>query len=708
MVPPATGRTVHPRRPEPVPDRRARWPPRPARPVVRGRPRARHDDAADVPPGRAVPDALRRGLPRPHSDGVPPGVALRRVARDLRMDPPAPREVRDGARAGALGRGRRQGHEQPRGAGGGRGRRTAPARPRRPRRSRRRAASRRDRHGDPDLRPADAGADLDDPGPGRLGPGARRVGAPAGRRLRGRAGRDARPVRDRSRRCGGRGGAGRPGHRGRAREPPVRHSRWRQRRGRPGRPPRCRRGRDRDDRGGRRGPARPGRAGRRRQRRRDRRHGRRCAGSIRGRVGAGRPAGRQRLGLRGVAGEPRPDGGDGLTRQQGHPRQGRSRHRRRAARGDGRPGRATDRRRGLGGRDLRRPGERHDDLDGRPGGRRARAGLHVGRRRPEAVRHIGRRREAHVSHHRHRRRQRRSRADRLRVASAAGSRRGRRLRPRKPDGPHPRARPDDQRHVRAAAGRRHGAGMDGLRGRAARERGLRRRPARRGLRRRAARRELRPRRMGRRRQRRLPGDRPPGAAGLRRLRVDEVDLDGVARLRLAAPRRDRRGHHRRAHLPAAADPVPAPARRGAGGALRPRRRDVLRPVADRHERRLRRPVHRGRLHAVRRALDRLVAGEVGVLGGDAGHRRPARPRLGEQMGGALRHRRPCPADPRAERARPRRGHPRADRAHLRPRLHGDHRAGRQRHREPHVPAGDAGAYPHRGRGRGVAPGRLDR
>ena len=49
---------------------------------------------------------------------------------------------------------------------------------------------------------------------------------------------------------------------------------------------------------------------------------------------------------------------------------------------------------------------------------------------------------------------------------------------------------------------------------------------------------------------------------------------------------------------------------------------------------------------VRRALDGLVAGEMGVLGGDARHRRPARPRPREQVGGALCHRRPRAADPR--------------------------------------------------------------
>ena len=47
---------------------------------------------------RAVPDALRRGLPRPDGDGVPPGLALRHRPRHLRVDPSAPREVRDGRR----------------------------------------------------------------------------------------------------------------------------------------------------------------------------------------------------------------------------------------------------------------------------------------------------------------------------------------------------------------------------------------------------------------------------------------------------------------------------------------------------------------------------------------------------------------------------------------------------------------------------------
>ena len=68
----------------------------------------------DVPPVRAVPDALRRGLPRPDRDGVPAGLALRDRPRHLRVDPSPPGEVRDGRRTRRLGR--RSGHrdEQPR------------------------------------------------------------------------------------------------------------------------------------------------------------------------------------------------------------------------------------------------------------------------------------------------------------------------------------------------------------------------------------------------------------------------------------------------------------------------------------------------------------------------------------------------------------------------------------------------------------------
>ena len=75
--------------------------------------------------------------------------------------------------------------------------------------------------------------------------------------------------------------------------------------------------------------------------------------------------------------------------------------------------------------------------------------------------------------------------------------------------------------------------------------------------------------------------------------------------------------------------------------------------------------------------------------GDARHRRPARPRAREQVGGALRDRRRSPCCIlAAQRARAGRGDPRADRAHLRARLHGDQRARRTGHREPDVPARD--------------------
>ena len=96
------------------------------------------------------------------ADRVPPGLALRHVARHLRMDPSAPRQVRDGRGLVALGPRRGQRHERSRRPG----RRPPPS----SRaawtttdsgRSRRRAAARRDRHRDPDLRPRDPRPGLD-------------------------------------------------------------------------------------------------------------------------------------------------------------------------------------------------------------------------------------------------------------------------------------------------------------------------------------------------------------------------------------------------------------------------------------------------------------------------------------------------------------------------------------------------------------------
>ncbi len=161
------------------------------------------------------------------------------------------------------------------------------------------------------------------------------------------------------------------------------------------------------------------------------------------------------------------------------------------------------------------------------------------------------------------------------------------------------------------------------------------------------------------------------------------------------------------------DPVPAPADRRPGRPVRHRRRDVLRPVADRHERRLCRAVHRCRLHGVRRDLDGLVEGQGRLLDRHARDRGPARTGAGEQVGGGLRDRCARAADPRAQRARPRPGDPRDDRPHRGPRLHGDQRPAGRRRRRPglrqhDVPADhDRADAADRVRG-GRPPGRLDR
>ena len=66
---------------------RARRAPRPARPVAPVGARPGQPAAAHVPARRAVPDALRRGLPRPDRDRVPAGLALRHRPQHLRVDP---------------------------------------------------------------------------------------------------------------------------------------------------------------------------------------------------------------------------------------------------------------------------------------------------------------------------------------------------------------------------------------------------------------------------------------------------------------------------------------------------------------------------------------------------------------------------------------------------------------------------------------------
>ena len=92
------GRDAVPAGPVGEPRPRAAGAPRPAGPVPPDRVRGRGAGPAHVPARRPGPDALRRGLPRPHRHRVPPVLALRHLARHLRVDPPAPRQVRDGRR----------------------------------------------------------------------------------------------------------------------------------------------------------------------------------------------------------------------------------------------------------------------------------------------------------------------------------------------------------------------------------------------------------------------------------------------------------------------------------------------------------------------------------------------------------------------------------------------------------------------------------
>ena len=125
----ADQRDADPARPVAPPVHRRTRPARPARPVDPDRARRVGDVPAHVPARRAGPDALRRGLPRPDRRGVPPGLALRPVPLHLRVDAPAPRQVRDGRRHRAVRRARHLGHEQPRDAGPRRGHRAPPSGP---------------------------------------------------------------------------------------------------------------------------------------------------------------------------------------------------------------------------------------------------------------------------------------------------------------------------------------------------------------------------------------------------------------------------------------------------------------------------------------------------------------------------------------------------------------------------------------------------
>ena len=104
------------------------------------------------------------------------------------------------------------------------------------------------------------------------------------------------------------------------------------------------------------------------------------------------------------------------------------------------------------------------------------------------------------------------------------------------------------------------------------------------------------------------------------------------------------------------------------------RPDVLRPDADRDERCLRRVVHRRRHRPVRGDLDRRLAVARCVLAGHADHRRPARARPRLEVGRRIRHRRDRRPHPHALGARSAAPHRRAHRGDDRPRLHGHQRA----------------------------------
>ena len=132
-----------------------------------------------------------------------------------------------------------------------------------------------------------------------------------------------------------------------------------------------------------------------------------------------------------------------------------------------------------------------------------------------------------------------------------------------------------------------------------------------------------------------------------------IDRRRLARLRLAAAGRHRRRAHGRASSTCWPGSSSGAARRPCSSALFvARRRDALRPVADRHERRLRRAVHRRRLHALRgrsgraggggRAAFWLAMPVIGVLLGLA---LASKWVAAYAIGGAR------PADPGAQRAR---------------------------------------------------------
>ena len=157
------------------------------------------DDApAHVPAGRAVPDALRRGLSRADRHRVPPGLALRHLARHLRMDPSARRQVPDGRRPRGVRDDDGQCHERSRASRSS----AAAVEPRRLDERRRADAPASACTSRPGPRSGPTTSrratwSRPSPAPGRHRPGDRRDRQPARHRLRRRTDRHARPRPDR-------------------------------------------------------------------------------------------------------------------------------------------------------------------------------------------------------------------------------------------------------------------------------------------------------------------------------------------------------------------------------------------------------------------------------------------------------------------------------------------------------------------------------
>ena len=286
-----------------------------------------------------------------------------------------------------------------------------------------------------------------------------------------------------------------------------------------------------------------------------------------------------------------------------------------------------------------RPGHGRRVVDHRARGRRPRPGHGDRARRPEAVRDERPGRRPDLRRHGRRRRQRRGRPGRRSAATRCpGPGRG-----------SPTTTPASW--STSWAGCRARPVRTATRGRST---SSSRTPITRRVRRRRAAGRPRAGGLGLDVESRVPERGPPAAPGVRRRTATTASIEtGSHAFAWRLPGRHRRARSWRPALYLLAR-ILFRRRLVAGlvARLRAARRDALRPVADRHERRLRRAVHRRRLHRLRRRLDGLVAlalarpgwrcRAIGVLLGP-------RPRL--EVGRGLRHRRAGAAAPGAQRAR---------------------------------------------------------